>query len=95
MPKGYVIVRATVTNLEKWGEYVAKSKAALDKYEGKPLVRGGRHEIVEGTGSARNAVLEFPSYEHALGYAKSAEYAAAKALRQGAGSLDMTVAEGV
>lgn len=95
MPKGYVVVRATVTNPEKWGEYVAKSKAALDKYEGKPIVRGGRSETVEGTGSARNAVLEFPSYEHALGYAKSAEYAAAKALRAGAGSLDMTVVEGV
>lgn len=95
MPKGYVIVRATVTNTEKWAEYVAKSKAALDKYEGKPIVRGGRCEIVEGTGAQRNAVLEFPSYENAIGYAKSAEYAAAKALRQGAGSLDMTVVEGV
>lgn len=95
MPKGYVIVRATVTNPEKWGEYVAKSKVALDKYEGKPIVRGGKCETVEGSGSARNAVLEFPSYEHALGYAKSEEYAAAKALRQGAGHLDMTIVEGV
>jgi uncharacterized protein (DUF1330 family) len=95
MPKGYVIVRATVTNVEKWGEYVAKSKPALEKYEGKPIVRGGRCEIVEGAGAQRNAVLEFPSYEHALGYAKSAEYAAARELRQGAGSLDMTVVEGV
>lgn len=95
MPKGYVIVRATVTDTAKWGEYVAKSKAALDKYEGKPIVRGGRCETVEGSGAARNAVLEFPSYEHALGYAKSEEYTSAKALRQGAGSLDMTVVEGV
>ena len=95
MPKGYVVVRATVTDTAKWGEYVAKSKAALEKYEGKPLVRGGRSEIVEGTGAARNAIIEFPSYEHALGYAKSAEYTAAKELRQGAGSLDMAVVEGV
>lgn len=95
MPKGYVVVRATVTNPEKWGEYVAKSKPALEKYEGKPIVRGGKCEIVEGTGAQRNAILEFPSYEHALGYAKSEEYAAARLLRQGAGSLDMTVVEGV
>ncbi len=95
MPKGYVVVRATVTNMDKWAEYVAKSKPALEKYEGKAIVRGGRHEIVEGTGAQRNTVLEFPSYEHAIGYAKSAEYTAAKALRQGAGSLDMTVVEGV
>ncbi len=61
MPKGYVIAHATVTDPEKWAAYVAKSKIALDKYEGKPIVRGGRHEIVEGNGTARNVVLEFPS----------------------------------
>ena len=50
MPKGYVIVHAEVTNPEKWAEYVAKSKIALDKYEGKPIVRGGQREIIEGIG---------------------------------------------
>lgn len=95
MPKGYVIAHATVTDPEKWGQYVAKSKAALDKYEGRPIVRGGKCEIVEGKGTARNAVLEFPSFEAALGYAKSQEYAEARKLRDGAGHLDMTVVEGV
>jgi uncharacterized protein (DUF1330 family) len=95
MPKGYVIAHATVTDPEKWGQYVAKSKIALDKYEGRPIVRGGKCEIVEGKGTQRNAVLEFPSYEAALEYAKSQEYADAKKLREGAGTLDMTVVEGV
>ena len=95
MPKGYVIAHATVTDAEKWGLYVAKSKIALDKYEGKPIVRGGKCEIVEGHGVARNVVLEFPSFEHAIGYARSPEYAEAKALRQGAGTIDITVVEGV
>ena len=36
MPKGYVIVRAEVTNPEKWAEYVTKSKVALDKFGGTP-----------------------------------------------------------
>ena len=95
MPKGYVIAHATVTNPEKWSEYVAKSKIALDKYEGRPIVRGGKCEIIEGSGTVRNVVIEFPSYEHAHGYATSPEYAAAKVLRQGAGALDITVVEGV
>ena len=95
MPKGYVIAHAVVTDAEKWGQYVAKSKVALDKYEGRPIVRGGTCEIIEGHGVARNVVLGFPSNAHALGYAKSPEYAEAKALRQGAGSLDITVVEGV
>jgi uncharacterized protein (DUF1330 family) len=95
MPKGYVIARATVTDAGKWGEYVAKSKIALDKFGGQPIVRGGRCEIMEGTGTARNVVLEFPSYDAALGYAKSPEYAEAKKLRQGAGTIDIVVVEGV
>lgn len=95
MAKGYVIAHATVTDPEKWGQYVAKSKIALDKFEGRPIVRGGKCEIMEGRGTQRNVVLEFPSYEAALGYARSPEYAEAKALRQGAGSIDITVVEGV
>ena len=73
----------------------AKTKIALDKFGGVPIIRGGPCEIIEGHGTKRNVVLEFPSYEAALAYARSAEYAAAKALRQGAGTLDMTVVEGV
>ena len=95
MPKGYVIAHAVVTDTEKWAEYVAKSKIALDKFAGKPIVRGGKCQIMEGNGAQRNVVLEFPSYEDALGYATSAEYAAAKAARLGAGSIDITVVEGV
>lgn len=95
MPKGYVIAHAVITDADKWGQYVAASKVALNKYGGKPIVRGGQCEIVEGNGTQRNVVIEFASYEDALGYAKSAEYAAAKKLRQGAGSIDITVVEGV
>ncbi|MCB1520827.1 MAG: DUF1330 domain-containing protein [Hyphomicrobiaceae bacterium] len=95
MPKGYVIAHATVTDPQKWGEYVAKSKIALDKFGGTPIVRGGQCEVVEGNGTQRNVVIEFASYADALAYAKSPEYAAAKAMRQGAGSIDITVVEGV
>ncbi|PPC87671.1 MAG: hypothetical protein CTY31_05910 [Hyphomicrobium sp.] len=95
MPKGYVIAHATVTDADKWAQYVAKSKIALDKYEGKPIVRGGKCEIIEGNGTIRNVVLEFPTYDHAHGYATSPEYAEAKALRQGAGTIDITIVEGV
>jgi uncharacterized protein (DUF1330 family) len=95
MPKGYVIVRAEVTNPEQWAQYVAKSKVALDKFGGRPVVRGGKAQIIEGDGLARNVVLEFDSYDQALGYATSPEYAEARKLRQGAGTLHMVVVEGV
>ena len=95
MPKGYVIAHAVVTDPDAWGQYAAKTQVALDKFGGVPIVRGGRHEIIEGDGVARNVVLEFPSYEAALGYAKTVEYAEAKALRPGAGTIDIVVVEGI
>lgn len=95
MPKGYVIARATVTNPEMWGQYAQATKVALDKFGGHPIVRGGKCEIIEGNGVMRNVVLEFPSYEAAHGYAHSPEYAAARKLRAGAGSMDLIVVEGV
>ena len=94
MPKGYVIGRATVTNPTAWAEYAAKASEAMKKYGGTPIVRGGKHEIVEGQGVARNVVIEFASFEAARTYANSPEYAAAKKLRQGAGTIDLVVVEG-
>ena len=95
MPKGYLIAHAVVTDMEAWGQYVEKSKIALDIYKGTPIVRGGRCEIVEGNGAPRNVIIEFPSYENAIGYIKSPEYAEAKKCRQGAGKLDLTIVEGI
>lgn len=95
MPKGYLVARAQVTNPDQWALYVEKSKVALAKFGGQPLARGGRYEIIEGEGTPRNVVIEFPSFEHALGYVRSPEYAEAKVLREGAGIMNMTILEGV
>jgi uncharacterized protein (DUF1330 family) len=94
MPKGYVIAHAVVTDPEKWSQYVAKSKVALEKYNGRRIVSGGKAEIIEGKGTARNVVIEFASYEDAKLYATCPEYAEAKKLREGAGTLDITIVEG-
>lgn len=94
MPKGYVIARAVVTNATQWGVYAAAAGEAIKKYGGKPLVRGGQMAVAEGEGRARNVVIEFDSFDAAKAYAYSPEYAAARKLREGAGHLDIVVAEG-
>lgn len=94
MPKGYVIARAIVTNPTAWAEYAAKASEAIKKYGGKPLARGGRAEIIEGEGRARNAVLEFESFDQARAYLHSPEYATARKLRENAGLVDLVVVEG-
>lgn len=94
MPKAYVIARANVTNAAAWAEYAAKAGEAMKQYGGTPLVRGGRVEVTEGEGRARNVVIEFASFEAARAYAHSAEYSAARQLRAGAGVIDIVVVEG-
>lgn len=94
MPKGYVIARANVTNPAAWSAYAAKASEAMKIYGGKPIVRGGRVEIAEGEGRARNVVIEFESFEAARKYAFSPEYEAARKLREGAGIIDIVVVEG-
>jgi uncharacterized protein (DUF1330 family) len=94
MAKGYVIARAVVTNATQWAVYAAEASKAIAQYGGKPLVRGGQMAVAEGEGRARNVVLEFESFEKAKAYAYSAEYAAARKLREGAGYIDIVCVEG-
>ncbi len=94
MPKGYVIARATVTDPEAWAKYAAASGEVMKKFGGVVLARGGKSEVAEGDGRARNVLVEFPSYEQAHAYAFGPEYAEAKKLRRGAGDIDIVVVEG-
>lgn len=94
MAKGYVIARAIVTNPTAWAEYAAAAGAAMKIYGGTPIVRGGKVEIAEGEGRARNVVIQFDSFEAARTYANSPEYAAARKLREGAGVIDIVIVEG-
>jgi uncharacterized protein (DUF1330 family) len=94
MAKGYVIARAVVTNATQWAVYAAEASKAIAQYGGKPLARGGQMAVAEGEGRARNVVIEFESFEKAKAYAYSAEYAAARKLREGAGYIDIVCVEG-
>ncbi|EIZ86402.1 hypothetical protein WYO_0970 [Methylobacterium sp. GXF4] len=94
MPKGYIIVRMTVTDPETYAVYAEMASAAMRLYGAKPLVRGGRYEALEGEARPRNVVLEFESYDAARAYYVSPEYQAAKAKRLPAGIGEVVLVEG-
>jgi len=94
LPKGYVISRVDILNPDAYARYIEAGTAAIKAHGGKPLVRGGRHEALEGKARARNVVLEFDSYEAARTYFYSAQYQAAKALREGAADAELVLVEG-
>ena len=73
--KGYVVcVYKSIAKEEKLREYAVKAKAAVDKYKGKFLIRGGKTTTNEGETSPRTVVIEFPSYEQANLFYNSKEY---------------------
>jgi uncharacterized protein (DUF1330 family) len=95
MPKGYVIARVDITHPDAYALYAADASEAIKKHGGKALVRGGRHEALEGQARARNVIIEFESYDAARSYYFSTEYQAAKAKRAGAAVTEFVLVEGV
>jgi uncharacterized protein (DUF1330 family) len=94
--KGYWVVSITVTDEARYNDYVAANAAIFDKWRGRFVVRGGRYETVQGTAGTRQVVLEFDSYDSALGCYNSAEYQQAiKLLLAGATIHQMVIVEGL
>lgn len=94
MAKAYWIGRIDVSDSDAYKNYVAANAAAFRRYGGRFLVRGGRHEVVEGEARSRNVVIEFPDYDSALACYRSPEYADAMEKRRGASVGDLIVIEG-
>jgi uncharacterized protein (DUF1330 family) len=93
MPKGYWIAHVDVRDAERYKDYVSTAKPAFERYGARFLARGGAHEVLEGKGRARNVVIEFPSLQAARDCYNSAEYQAAKAIRQSVADADMVIVE--
>ena len=82
--KGYVVcVYKSITNENKLKEYAVKARAAVEKYKGKFLIRGGKTITNEGDTSPRTVVIEFPSYEEANLFYNSKEYQEAHDILKG------------
>ena len=82
--KWYVVcVYKNITNEEKLKEYALKARVAVEKYEGKFLIRGGRSTANEGEKSPRTVVIEFPSYNEANDFYNSKVYQDAHSILEG------------
>lgn len=93
----YVIANVEVSDPEQYKQYMALSPGAIAAAGGRFLVRGGRHEVLEGDWHPnRMVVVEFPDLETARAFYDSTLYRAARDARAGATHrFDMVVVEGV
>jgi uncharacterized protein (DUF1330 family) len=96
MAYGYLLVTMNITDPERYKQYMAEAPTAVKAYGGEYLVRGGKHETLEGNWEPhRVAVLRFPSYEKAKAFYDDAQYTRIRQLRQGATEyFDMVLVEG-
>ena len=86
----YAVVRATITDAERFKDYVAATPALLEKYGARFLARGGDVVTLEGEEENRRIVLiEYPSKEKALEFYHSDEYASLLQIMQESGTLSL------
>lgn len=94
MPNGYWVAHVDVRDPDAYESYRQANAQAFKKYKARFLVRGGTYEVREGQAKPRTVVIEFPSYADALACYESAEYQAAKALRDPVSTGDLVIVEG-
>lgn len=82
----YWIARAKINDPVEYKKYTDRVPEILKKYGGKPLARGGKYQVMEGTDKYhRFVVVEFPSLEQAVKCHASPEYQQAAAFRRAPG----------
>ncbi len=93
----YLIVdQLEVTDPDTMKEYSAGVGATVARYNGKPLVRGGAFEVVEGDYQPRRIiVLEFPDMATLKAWYDSDDYAELKEMRKRSSSSNIVAVEGM
>mgnify|MGYP001286776330 CR=1 FL=1 len=82
--KGYIVcVYKSINDDNALKAYAAQAIIAVNKYNGKFLVRGGKKVTTEGEESPRTAVIEFPSFKEAENFFYSKEYQEAHKILEG------------
>ncbi|MBM3486125.1 MAG: DUF1330 domain-containing protein [Alphaproteobacteria bacterium] len=92
----YWIGMLSVTNPDKFKGYADRAPAAIAKFGGKMLSRGGQLTNLEGAPPpGRIAIIEFKDVATAKACYDSPEYQEAKRQREGAATAQFFIVEGL
>ena len=73
--KGYwIALYKQINNVDNLKNYGAKVTPIIKSFGGKPLVRGGKYQRIEGEDFSRTVIWEFPSFQKAIECYESKEY---------------------
>lgn len=92
----YIVADIEVTDAARYEQYKALAPAAIEKFGGRYLVRGGASSVLEGGWRPqRVVVLEFPDRDAIRRFYDSPEYREARASRAGAARMNMVAVDGI
>jgi len=92
----FIIADITVTDPDRYQDYVRLVPAFIEKHSGQYRIRGGEIDCREGDWNPqRLIVIEFPSKREAVGFLEDPDYQRVAAIRQEAASTNLIVVDGV
>lgn len=92
----YLVVDIDVTDPTQFEEYKKLAPAAIAKYGGRYVIRGGAYEVLEGDWKPqRLTIVEFDSMERAKAFYTSPEYGVAIKARAGAANFKALLVQGM
>jgi len=94
MPKGYWIAHITVTDPDRYPEYIRLDNPVIAEFGGVFLVRGGQSSAPEGPMKDRHVVVQFDSFQIALDCYNSPGYQEALKIRQATSESEIVIVEG-
>ena len=93
--KGYwIALYKTIHDAKNLKNYSVKVTPVIKSYGGKPLVRGGDYQCLEGEDFLRTVIWEFPSYETAMKCHDSKEYQEGWAIAKNTTERNLQIIEG-
>ena len=95
MSKGYwIALYKKIGDTNNLGDYAKKATDTIIKHGGKPLVRGGKYDVLEGDDFPRTVIWEFPNYKTAQTCYHSSEYQSAWNLAKQTTERNLQIVEG-
>ena len=93
--KGYwIALYKRIDNTKNLENYSKKVTPIIKSFGGRPLVRGGEYECLEGENFSRTVIWEFPDYESAIKCHNSEEYQKGWALAKDTTDRNLQIIQG-
>ena len=93
--KGYwIALYKQINNVDNLKNYAAKVTPVIKSFGGKPLVRGGKYQRIEGEDFSRTVIWEFPNFQKAIECHESKEYQDGWSLAKDTTERNLQIVEG-